>query len=288
MKIRTNAFHLTRWLTKPQWVFSLISPLVALAIWITSSALPANASLFDLILGGVQVVQLSNVSDKQEIALGSQMNQQILQSEFHLLNDPVIAKYVDQVGQRLVPYSERPNIPYHFQVVQDKQVNAFATMGGYVYVTSGLLATADNEAQLASVLGHEMGHIASKHVLKQMRQQAIESGIASAAGVGRNVAVNLGIQLAMDLPGSRKHEFEADKLGLFTFTKEGYDPAAMPTFMQKLVKSGSTPAFLSTHPATPERIRVLDQMIAQNNLTSGSLGMGHTDYQATIKSRLHS
>ncbi len=287
MKIRLKKFWLPRLLTRPQRMFPLLSLLVALGIWGISYALPADASLFDLITGGIQYVQLSRISDKQDIALGAQMNKQILQSEFHLLGDPVIARYVDQVGQRLVPYSQRPNIPYHFQVVQDKQVNAFATTGGYVYVTSGLLATADNEAQLASVLGHEMGHIAARHVIHQMQQQAIESGLAGAVGMSNNAAVNLGIQLGLNLPGSRSHEFEADHIGLFTFAKEGYDPKAMPAFMQKLVSSSSPPAFLSTHPATPDRIRTLDQLIAENNLTNGSLGLGNTNYKATIRSRLN-
>jgi predicted Zn-dependent protease len=267
-------------------MYPLLSLIVALGIWATSSALPADASLFDLLVGGIQAVQLSQLSDKQEISLGSQMNKQILESQFHLLNDPVISQYVNQVGQRLVPHSQRPNIPYKFQVVKDKQINAFATMGGYVYVTTGLLAAADNEAQLASVLGHEMGHIAARHVIQQMKQQAIEAGLASAAGLSNNAAVNLGVKLALNLPGSRSHEFEADRRGLFTFTKEGYDPEAMPTFMKKLVNSNSGPAFLSTHPAAPDRIRTLNQLIASNHLTRGSLGLGNSDYQAIVLSRL--
>lgn len=267
-------------------MYPLLSLIVALGIWATSSALPADASLFDLLVGGIQAVQLSQLSDKQEISLGSQMNKQILESQFHLLNDPVISQYVNQIGQRLVPHSQRPSIPYKFQVVKDKQINAFATMGGYVYVTTGLLAAADNEAQLASVLGHEMGHIAARHVIQQMKQQAIEAGLASAAGLSNNAAVNLGVKLALNLPGSRSHEFEADRRGLFTFTKEGYDPEAMPTFMKKLVNSNSGPAFLSTHPAAPDRIRTLNQLIASNHLTRGSLGLGNSDYQAIVLSRL--
>ena len=213
------------------------------------------------------------------------MNQEITSSQFHLLGDPVTAKYVDRIGQRLVPYSKRPNIPYHFQVVQDKQVNAFATTGGYVYVTSGLLATAANEAQVAGVVGHEMGHIGARHLISQMRKQAIESGIASAAGLDGSAAVNLGVQLALTLPGSRQNEFEADHLGLSTITKAGYAPSALPDFLKNLLNSSSVPAFLSTHPATADRIRTLNQLIAQNNLT-GSGGLDNAIYQANIRSRL--
>ncbi len=162
-------FLLHHRLTRPQWVLPLLSLIVASSIWAISYALPANASLFDLIFQGVQAIQLSNLSDQEEIALGSKINQQILSSDYKLLDDPAIAKYVDRVGQGLVPYSKRPNISYHFQVVQNKQVNAFATTGGYVYVTSGLLATAANEAQIAGIIGHEMGHIGARHLITDMR-----------------------------------------------------------------------------------------------------------------------
>lgn len=272
-------------LTRPQWVLPLLSLIVASSIWAISYALPANASLFDLIFQGVQAIQLSNLSDQEEIALGSKINQQILSSDYKLLDDPAIAKYVDRVGQGLVPYSKRPNISYHFQVVQNKQVNAFATTGGYVYVTSGLLATAANEAQIAGIIGHEMGHIGARHLITDMRKQAIESGIASAAGLDRSTAVNLGVQLALNLPGSRRHEFEADQLGVFTISQAGYDPRALPAFMKNLLNSGSVPAFLSSHPATPDRIRMLNQLIDQNNLT-GSGGLDNAAYQSRVRSRL--
>jgi predicted Zn-dependent protease len=286
MIFRVRSF-LQRYWRRQQWMLFFLSLAVSVSIWSTY-VLPATASLVDLIFGGIQLIQLSNLSDRQEIALGEQMNRQILQSDFRLLDDPAISKYVNEVGQRLVPYSSRPNIPYHFQVVRDKQINAFATMGGYVYVTSGLLAAADNEAQLASVIGHEMGHIAARHVVALMKQQALESGLASAAGLDRNAAVNIGVQLALNLPGSRRNEFEADRMGLFTFTKEGYDPRAMPAFMKKLVNSSSVPAFLSNHPATPDRIRVLNQLITENRLSGGSLGLDNAAYRASIRSRLSS
>ena len=278
-------FLLRHRLTRPQWVLPLLSLIVASSIWAISYALPADASLFDLLFQGVQAIQLSNLSDQQEIALGSKINQQILSSDFKLLDDPAIAKYVERVGQGLVPYSKRPNIPYHFQVVQNKQVNAFATTGGYVYVTSGLLATAANEAQIAGIIAHEMGHIGARHLITDMRKQAIESGIASAAGLDRSTAVNLGVQLALNLPGSRRHEFEADQLGVFTISQAGYDPRALPAFMKNLLNSGSVPAFLSSHPATPDRIRMLNQLIDQNNLT-GSGGVDNAAYQSRVRSRL--
>ncbi|MBD2104353.1 M48 family metallopeptidase [Leptolyngbya sp. FACHB-261] len=274
---------------RQRWLLPCLSAIVALTIWATSYAQPANAQrgLVDLIFRGIQVIQLSSLSDRQEVTLGGQINQQLLSSEFRLLNEPNITRYVDRIGQRLVPYSERPNIPYRFQVVRNNQVNAFATMGGYVYVTSGLLAKAANEAELASVLGHEMGHIVGRHAVNQMKQQAIEAGLASAAGLDRNTAVRIGVELALNRPGSRRDEFEADRLGLFSLTRAGYAASAMPAFMQNLVSSRSVPNFLSTHPATPDRIRTLNQLIAQNNL-AGSAGLDNAAYQSAVRSRLTS
>jgi predicted Zn-dependent protease len=231
------------------------------------------------------VIQLSNLSDQQEVALGEQINHQLLTTEFHLRNDPVISSYINQVGQQLVPFSGRPQIPYHFQVIQDPQVNAFSTMGGYVYITTGLLAVADNEAQVASVVGHEIGHISARHAVEQMRQQAIVSGVASAASLDRDQAVNIGVELAVTRPNSRQDEFEADSLGLSMIDHAGYAPSAMPAFLEKLTRYPSSPAFLSTHPAVPDRINRLNQLIQVNHL-AGSRGLDNVGYQATIRSRL--
>ncbi len=180
-----------------RWFYPLLSLVVALGISVGSPRISQAIPWSDLILRGVQVIQLSNISDKEEVQLGKQINQQLLSSEFQLYRNPDVNRYVEQIGQRLVPWSDRPNIPYTFQVVENDSVNAFATMGGFVYVTTGLLKTADNEAQLAGVIGHEIGHIASRHSVEQMRETAIAGGVASVAGLDRNVAVNIGVELAL-------------------------------------------------------------------------------------------
>ncbi|MFB2771184.1 M48 family metalloprotease [Pelatocladus sp. BLCC-F211] len=122
-------------------------------------------------------------------------------------------------------------------------------MGGYVYVTTGLLKAADNEAQLASVIAHEIGHIASRHAIEQMRETAIARGVATAAGLERSTAVQIGVDLALQRPNSREDEFEADRKGLRTLGRAGYAESAMIAFMQKLLQKRSLPTFLSTHPA---------------------------------------
>jgi predicted Zn-dependent protease len=245
-----------------------------------------HASIFDLIFQGIQVVQLSNISARQEVQIGKEINQQLVSREIKLYRNPQITRYVDEIGQRLAQASKRSDIPYTFQVVNDKGINAFATMGGFVYINAGLIAAADNEAQLASVIGHEIGHIVRRHSIQQMRQTAIARGLAAAAGLDRNTLVNIGVDLALRRPNSRKDEFEADREGLYNLQGAGYAPSGIVGFMQKLLKSGgSVPTFLSTHPATSERIDALEEAIdpAQSNRGEGLNG---NEYKNKIRTLL--
>jgi predicted Zn-dependent protease len=275
----------THLLRRRRWFYPLVSATVAISLCLTT-ALPGRAiDLFPLILQGVQVIQLSNLSARDEVELGKQMNQQ-LSREVRLNRNPEINRYVEQIGRRLVASSTRPNIPYTFQVVEDDAVNAFATTGGFIYVNTGLLKVADNEAEVASVLSHEMGHIEGKHLLKQMRQQAIASGVATATGLDRNQAVGIGVDLALNRPRSRQDEYDADKRGLKTLTRSGYAQAGMVSFMQKLLKSGSSvPTFLSTHPGTSDRINALKKQINANPST-GNYGLDTRAYQTTVRNYL--
>lgn len=267
-----------------RWIYGLISLFVASGLILTTPS-PGQASIFDLLLRGVQIIQLSTLSDNQEVAIGKQINEQLLSSEMALYTDRDITTYVNEIGQYLVPYSDRPDIPYTFQVVKSDQLNAFATMGGFVYVTTGLMKAADNEAQLASVISHEIGHIAAKHAVEQMREMALAQGVASAAGLDRNTAVGIGVELALRRPNSRRDELEADQKGLATLTQAGYAPGAMPAFMEKLRNQGSVPTFLSTHPAVPDRIRILNETIDPATANSGT-GLDGAAYRASIRKLL--
>ena len=244
-----------------------------------SQALPWR----DLIFRGIQVIQLSNLSPQQEVEIGRQINDQLISQRLRILQNPEINQYVNQIGQRLATQSGRSNIPYTFQVVNDRGVNAFATMGGFVYINRGLLQLADNEAELASVMAHEIGHIVGRHAVEQMRKTAIASGLVGAAGLDRNTAANIGVELAFRRPNSRRDEFEADSLGLEMLRRSGYAQSAMVSFMNKLLQSGgSVPTFLSTHPATGDRITRLQQLID----ASGGFGDGldRAAYRARLRS----
>ncbi len=270
------------------WKFAIAS-LMSLLLAISLNPFAANAlDLFDLfrvLPSAIQIIQLSSIDDNGEVSLGQQIDSQI-QQEVRISRDPAANALVSRLGQILVPTSDRPNIPYTFRVVDDTSLNAFATMGGFVYINTGTIAAADNVAQLASVIGHEIGHITGRHSLEQMKQMAIAQGIATIAGVADDRLVGIGVNLALRLPNSREAEFDADRRGLLNITKSGFAARAMPAFMQKLASSGGggAPAFLSSHPATGDRINALNQSIQENNLnTSG--GLNDADYQRIWRSR---
>ena len=263
--------------------YGLASMMLVLGIGI-ATVQPAQAGWLDLLINGVQVYQLSNISDAQEADLGKSINERLVKSgQVKLYKNSAVDSYVSNIGKSLAAVSGRPNIPYTFQVVQDDSVNAFATMGGYVYVTTGLLEAADNEAELAGVVGHEIGHIAERHAVQQMRQAAITQGITGALGVNRDRLVNIGTQLVLQLPNSRRDEYEADTDGFETMGRAGYDQSAMATFMQKLVRQSSPPEFLSTHPDASNRVTALRRLDQQEGLPQATAGLSAPAYTANIR-----
>ena len=270
---------------RKRWFYTFLSIVGATSICLTNIQPSYSVSWLDLIRQGAQIIQLSNISDRQEVALGKDINQQLINSgQAKIYRDREITAYINQIGQKLAKTSERPDLPYTFQVVDDKNINAFATMGGYVYVNTGLILAADNEAELASVIGHEIGHIVGRHAVEQMRQRAISQGVLSAAGLDQSAAVNIGVDLAINRPNSREDEREADRLGLANLQKAGYAPSGMVTFMQKLLKQGSSvPKILSTHPSTAERIQALESNIKPATANRGS-GLNSKAYKQKISS----
>ncbi len=268
-----------------RWVYPLISLFVTLGLIGGNANISAAFNWRDLILPGIQVIQLTSLSDKQEVALGGQINDEILK-QVRLNNDPEINNYVKQIGARLVPNCDRPNLPYTFQVVNDDSINAFATMGGYVYVHTGLLKAAETEAEVAGVIAHEIAHITNKHALKQMRQRIIAGGLADAAGVDNNVLVAVGVEVGLNLPKSRRDEYQADQDGLKTVIRSGYAPSGMIAFFRKLLNAGGgfMPTLLRTHPHTEDRIARLEQMLQQAGIDpNAGDGLNRNQYSASIR-----
>jgi predicted Zn-dependent protease len=173
------------------------------------------------------------VSEPQEIQIGQQEDAKV-RDEYGVYNNAVLQQYVDAVGQSLARNSHRPGLEYHFTVVDSPEINAFALPGGYVYITRGILAYLNSEAELAGVLGHEIGHVTARHSVQQMSASQV-------AGVGSTLLQILVPQLrneagstAINAFGSallsgygREHELQADQLGAEYLYRTGYDPQAM-------------------------------------------------------------
>ncbi len=173
------------------------------------------------------------MSESQEVQTGRQEDVKVRQ-EYGVYDNKALQQYVNEVGQRLGQASHRPNLQYHFVVVDSPEINAFALPGGYVYITRGILAYLNSEAELAGVLGHEIGHVTARHSVQQI-------SAATAAGVGatllqvfvpglRNQAGDsvIGLLGNVILSGyGREHELEADRLGAQYLARTGYDPQAM-------------------------------------------------------------
>jgi predicted Zn-dependent protease len=236
---------------------------IALGLGLVTPASASFIPLVQLLLQGGQYLQLANITASQKVKLGQEINQQLHQ-QYKFDTAPKLNAYVNRVGQRIAHVSDCPHqFPFHYQIVEAPQENAFATTGGFVYVTTGLLkAVGNNEAELAGVLGHETGHICDNDLIHKMQQVAVEQGLETAIGVDRNTLVNLATQLAVNLPNSRQMEFNADAKGQKYLERAGYSPYGLVAFLKKLLNQQSPPVFLSDHPGTKDRIAVLDKKIA--------------------------
>jgi len=208
--------------------------------------------------------KLNFYSIEKEQALGRELSQQVEQ-QAKLIKDPVITEYVNRIGQSLVQHSDA-KVPFVIKVVDDEQVNAFALPGGFFYVNSGVLLAADNEAELAGVMAHEIAHVAARHATRNATKQEIWN-LASLplVFVGGPVAAAIrqisSIMVPMSfLKFSRDAEREADFLGIEYEYAAGYDPTAFVDFFEKLdslekQKSGFIARAFSTHPMNDDRIR---------------------------------
>ena len=220
--------------------------------------------------------ELMLVSEEQEIQMGQEAHPQVI-AAYGLVDDPELQSYVERIGLRLAEGSERPQLPWSFSVVDDASVNAFALPGGFIYVTRGILAHFDSEAELAGVLGHEIGHVTARHSASQMsRQQLQQIGL----GVGMIFSETFrdygGIAMAglqiMNLSYSRDDESQSDRLGLRYIAREGYDADAMIGVFQMLAAAGGggggrLPEWQLTHPYPENREAEMREVIAETGVS---------------------
>ncbi len=242
-------------------------------------------------IGGCAVNPVSGdtqlaISESKEIAIGREADPQV-RKEYGVYDNPALQAYVNEIGQRLAQNSHRSNLQWTFTVVDSPEINAFALPGGYVYITRGLMAYLNSEAELAGVLGHEIGHVTARHGAQQQAQSqvvgigAIAMEVLGQVYLGRGGAGQVASQAGQGLwllPNSREHELEADRLGAEYLQRIGQDPATMITVLKVLKQNEvfsadearaagrpakSQPNYLSTHPSNDQRLEEIAQIAAQ-------------------------
>lgn len=225
-------------------------------------------------------IELPHLSEPEEIAIGQQVAQQV-ETQYGVYQNATALQRVERIGQQIAPHSDRPTLTYHFTLLDTDQINAFAAPGGFIFVTRGLLAFADATAddELASVLGHEIGHVARRHGAQRIERLTLALAVIDAT-VKRNpdwakIYQNEQTQIAGKVVGemvlngwSRNQEFEADHYGVIYMRRAGYDPQAAIRLFTRLEQTfepnqpGPAEHLLATHPPFADRIARLETVIA--------------------------
>lgn len=237
--------------------------------------------------------ELMLVSQQDEIALGKQSDASIGQT-YGFYEDQALSAYVNRVGQGVAKNTHMPNLEYHFKVLDTPIINAFAVPGGYVYVTRGILAYMNDEAELAGVIGHELGHVNARHIAKQMSLQTVTmlglnlgSAISERFGKIAGLA-QMGASMLF-LKFSRDDERQADDLGVEYGSKSGYDTNQMAAFFETLERlspesGGGLPDWFSTHPNPANRVTAVKNKTAewQQTLARSQYAVNRNEYLKSI------
>jgi predicted Zn-dependent protease len=237
--------------------------------------------------------ELSLVSESQEIEMGRGAAQDVAKS-IGLYNDPETQSYVSRIGKRLAAKSERPNLPWQFQVVDDAAVNAFALPGGFIFITRGLMTHINNEAELATILGHEIGHVTAKHSVRQISQAQLATlGLGLGSILSEDVARYAGVASQglgiLFLKFGRDAENQSDELGFKYALSENYDVREMSSVFETLNRvgeqagAGKLPEWLSTHPNPENRVRRTEARVDTLNRSLANAIQNREEYLRQIE-----
>lgn len=237
--------------------------------------------------------QLALITESQEIEMGRQAAEEAARS-IGLVDDPALQDYVNRLGMQMARASERPELPWSFRVVDDPTPNAFALPGGFIFVTRGLLGMMRNEAELMSVLGHEIGHVTARHSVTLIsRAQLAQIGLGVGAILSPTVArlgdlAGGGLSLLF-LHYGRDAERQADDLGFRYMLQQGYDARQMINVFAALQRAGEAagqsplPSWLATHPYPQERIQRIQQHLTQLQQPLDQARVGTDDYLTRLE-----
>jgi predicted Zn-dependent protease len=237
--------------------------------------------------------ELSLMSEQQEVAIGHQNDLEVRRT-MGLYDDRALQEYISTTGLHLAQGSERPNLPWHFSIVDVPAINAFALPGGYIYITRGILPFLENESQLACVLGHEVGHVTARHASQQYTRTT-GAGLGVLLGSIFVPAVRPLGQIAESTAGvlflkyGRDDELQADQLGVRYASRGGWDPAGMPAMLTTLGRldeatdNKGVPNWLSTHPAPENRVERVQAAVQQaSNESAARAGTDRNEYLGKV------
>lgn len=236
---------------------------------LAGSQLPAHADISDN-LPDIGTTAGGTLSINQELAMGDFYVRQ-LRASAPIINDPLLNQYINQLGQRLVNHAWSVKTPFHFYLIRNDEINAFAFFGGNVVLHSALFRYSDNESQLASVMAHEISHVTQRHLARAMEEQQRNAPLTWVGALGSILLAMASPQAGMaalsgTLAGAQQgiisftqqNEQEADRIGIQVLQRAGFDPEAMPDFLQKLADASrfasKPPEMLLTHPLPDSRL----------------------------------
>ena len=230
--------------------------------------------------GGTLIGGLLPIGYQEEQTIGQAMALQVIARYGGIYDQPDLTRYVNLVGRAVALTCDRADIEYRVAVLNHDSINAFAAPAGYIFITRGLLKTVRNEAELATVLGHEIGHVTQKHILDVIQRSKQIAGVAEAglAYANKNPeafknVIDGAVKKLLDEGLDQSKELESDRLGVIFASRVGYDPTAYVTFLERLRSiKGDDQAFFKTHPNFSNRLSVVQSTIREQGLNArGSL-----------------
>jgi len=224
--------------------------------------------------GGTLIGGLLPIGYDEEQTIGQAIALQVVARYGGVYDQPDLTRYVNLVGRSVALTCDRADIDYRFAVLNHDSINAFAAPAGYIFVTRGLLKTVKNEAELAAVLGHEVGHVTQKHILDVIQRSKQIAGVAEAGLAYANTnpdafknVIDGAVKKLLDEGLDQGKELESDRLGVIFASRVGYDPAAYETFLDRLrTLKGDDQAFFKTHPDFSNRLSAVQSTIREQKL----------------------
>jgi predicted Zn-dependent protease len=229
-----------------------------------------------------------------EISFGREVAARVL-GRFPLQQDAELTRYLNLIGTALAAHSSRSDLNFRFALLDSDSVNAYSAPGGYVFITRGALMLAQDEAELAGVIAHEIAHISERHIVKALKIRAADSG--GSAGLGRLLsgssdtariafgqAVDQAVAILFESGYSQQDELESDQVGTLLLAHSGYDPLALRRYLERAqALEQSSAALNTTHPPSRQRLRTLERVIEEEHLQELTLVRNSTRFKRYVK-----